>query len=48
MGGEIGYWWGNVKARGLLEELGVDGVTILKRTLKEEAGRLWTESSGVG
>jgi hypothetical protein len=45
---EWGCWWGNVKARGLLAELDVDGLVILQGTLKGEAGRLWTASSGLG
>ena len=43
-----GCWWGHRQARGLLEELGVDDMIILKRTLKKWAGRLWTASCGSG
>ena len=39
MASEGGCWWGNRQARGLLEEVGVDGVIILRRTLKKWAGR---------
>jgi hypothetical protein len=30
-----GLWWKNLKERGHLEDLGEDGIIILKRALKE-------------
>jgi hypothetical protein len=33
-----GFWWGDVKEIDILEDLGVDGRMILKRTLSKLEG----------
>jgi hypothetical protein len=47
--GEVhtGFWWGNVRARNLLEHLGVDERIILKWDLKNRFGHE-LDSSGSG
>jgi hypothetical protein len=36
-GGDVhtGFWWGNLQQRDHLEDLGIDGRTILKRIFKQ-------------
>jgi hypothetical protein len=36
------FWWGDVKEREHLKDLGVDGRTILKRISKTWDGNVWT------
>ena len=36
------FWWGNLSERDRLEELGVDGRTILKCVFKKLDAELWT------
>jgi len=36
-----GIWWGNVKVRNHLEDLGIDGKLILKWVSNESFGRTW-------
>ena len=37
-----GFWWRNLKNRDYLEDLGIDGWTILTRILVKYDGKLWT------
>ena len=37
-----GFWWGNLRERGHLEDLGVDGMIILKLIFKK-----WDEEHGL-
>ena len=37
-----GFWWRNLKNRDHLEDLGIDGRTILTRILVKYDGRVWT------
>jgi len=41
--GEVhtGFWWGNLRERGHLEDLGVDGAIILKWICKKWDGYAW-------
>jgi len=39
-GAHAGFWWGNLKDRDHLEDLEVDGKTILKRMLEKWEGWL--------
>jgi hypothetical protein len=41
-GFHTGFWWGNLKERENLENLGVDGEIILTRILKRSVRRAWT------
>jgi hypothetical protein len=43
--GEVhaGFSWGDLMKRNHLEELGVDGMIILKRIFKKWDGETWTE-----
>jgi hypothetical protein len=34
-----GFWWGNLKERGYVVDVAVDGRIILKRTLMKQDGR---------
>ena len=43
-----GFWWGNLRVRDHLEELGKDGRIILKWVLKWNWGIAWTDWSGLG
>ena len=36
------FWWGNMRAREHLENVGVDGTMILRWMLKKWVGRAWT------
>jgi len=36
------FWWANLKERYYLEDLGVDGRTLLKWTLKNKDRLAWT------
>jgi hypothetical protein len=38
----IEFWWGNLRERDHLEDLGIDGRTILKWTFQEWDERTWT------
>jgi len=38
----VPHFWINMKARGHLENLSVDGRTVLKCILKKWDGRVWT------
>ena len=40
--GDAGFWWGNLRERDLLEDLGVDGRITLKWSLKQSVGGAWT------
>jgi len=42
--GEVhtGFWWGGLRERDHLEDLGLDGKTILKCVLKTWDGKSWT------
>jgi hypothetical protein len=44
--GEVytGFWWGNLRERHHLENLGVDERMILKWIFKKWDGRVWTGS----
>lgn len=52
MGGECGmhrtkeiygkFWHGNLKERGNLKDVNLDGTIILKRISKKEDGKTWT------
>jgi hypothetical protein len=37
-----GFWWGNLKKRGHLEDIGVSGKKILQESLKKQDGRVLT------
>ena len=37
-----GFWWGNMRERSHLEDLGIDGSIILKWIFKEWDGGTWT------
>ena len=37
----VGTWWENLNVRNHLENLGVDGITLLKWILKKHYGRAW-------
>jgi hypothetical protein len=44
-----GFWWGNLRERDHLEDLGIGGGLILKRILSKCNWRVWTASdSGYG
>jgi hypothetical protein len=36
-----GFWWGNLRKRDLLEDLGIDGRIILKGIFKKWNGMVW-------
>jgi hypothetical protein len=36
------FWWGDLRERGHLEDLGLDGRIILKYILKKWDGKTWT------
>jgi len=38
----IGFWWGHLRERDYLEDLGVDGRIILEWILNQSVGRTWT------
>ena len=40
-----GYWWGNLKERGHLEDPSVDGMMILRWIFRKWGVGMWTESS---
>jgi hypothetical protein len=40
-----GFWYGDMKERGPLEDLGIDGWIILKWIFKEWNGEAWTALS---
>jgi hypothetical protein len=35
------FWWGNLRERGYLEDIGIAGRTILKCIFRKEDGRVW-------
>ena len=37
-----GFWWGNLKERGNIEDPHVDERVILKWIVEEQNGRVWT------
>jgi hypothetical protein len=37
-----GFWWGNLKERGHIEDPHVDERVILKWIVEEQNGRVWT------
>jgi hypothetical protein len=37
-----GYWWGDLRERDHVEDLGVDGRSILRWALKKCNGEAWT------
>jgi len=37
-----GFWWGDLRERDHLEQLGIDGRIILKCILKKWDGEAWT------
>jgi hypothetical protein len=43
-GGEVhtGFWWGKLRERGHLEDLGIHGMTILKLIFKKWDEEAWT------
>jgi hypothetical protein len=43
-----GFWWGDLRERGHLEGLGVDGRIILKRIFKKLDRRYGMDLSGSG
>jgi len=45
--GHINFWWGNLKERARLEDLGVDEMVTLKR-IQDRIRNLGVDSSGVG
>jgi hypothetical protein len=44
----IGFWWGNLRERDHMTDLGVDGRVILKWILKKWDGEIQTRPSGSG
>jgi hypothetical protein len=43
-----GFWWGNVKGRDRLEDLGADGLVKLKSVQRNRMGRRGMDSSDPG
>jgi hypothetical protein len=41
-GAHTGFWWGDLRTRDHLQDLGVDGRIILKRIFKKWDGAAWT------
>ena len=39
---QTAFWWGDLRERDHLEDLGVDGRVILNWTFKTWAGKAWT------
>ena len=39
------FWWGNLRERDRLEDLGVDGKTILRWIFRKWDVRVWTASN---
>ena len=37
-----GFWWGDLRGRGHLEDLGIDRKIILKWILRKSVGVAWT------
>jgi hypothetical protein len=40
-----GFWWGNLRERDHLEDLGLDRRIILKRIFKKNNGKAWARSA---
>ena len=38
----IGFWWGNLRDRDHLEDIGIDRRIILEWILEKLVGRIWT------